>query len=154
MGRQRKANRNRPTTHATSPTPAKRHPWHAAGLATLALVAVVAAALWLWPRPDGGFQQLVGRWQRADGGYVLEITAVDGGGRLAASYFNPKPIHVAQAVASRQGTTTTVFVELRDVNYPGSTYALVYNGERDTLDGTYFQALEQQRFEVAFTRLR
>jgi hypothetical protein len=29
----------------------------------------------------------------------------------------------------------------------------VFKPERDALEGTYFQALEQQRFEVAFTRL-
>ena len=151
MGKQRKAKQGRLRTEAAAAQ--SRRPLRNMVLAALALAAVAAAGWALWPRGGPGFQQLVGRWQRADGGYVLEITAVDSGGRLAASYFNPKPIHVAQAVASHQGATTTVFVELRDVNYPGSSYALVHKPERDALEGTYFQALEQQRFEVAFTRL-
>jgi hypothetical protein len=45
-----------------------------------------------------------------------------------------------------------VFVELRDVNYPGSTYALTYDAERDQLKGIYYQAAMQQQFEVFFVR--
>ena len=37
---------------------------------------------------------------------------------MAAGYFNPKSIHVAQAEASREGNAVKVFIELRDVNYP------------------------------------
>ena len=50
------------------------------------------------------------------------------------------------------GDGMTLFVELRDVNYPGSTYRLIYDGGRDVLTGTYFQALQQQTFEVEFVR--
>jgi len=122
--------------------------------AVLALAAVVALVFWMRRGPDPALQRLVGRWERSDGAYVLQINSVNSGGALDAAYFNPRSIHVAQAVASRQGTTTTVFVELRDVNYPGSTYSLVYDAGRDVLEGTYFQALEQQRFDVTLTRQR
>jgi hypothetical protein len=47
-----------------------------------------------------------------------------------------------------------VFVELRDVNYPGSTYLLVYAPESDRLEGYYHHALSGQTFDVAFTRAR
>ena len=68
------------------------------------------------------FDRLVGRWLRADGGYVLEIRAVSSEGRVDASYLNPRPINVARAEATRGGDIVTLLVELRDVNYPGSTY--------------------------------
>ncbi len=34
----------------------------------------------------------------------------------------------------------TVFVELRDINYQGSTYTLQYGADSDRLKGKYFQA--------------
>src|SRR5262245_38211615 len=41
--------------------------------------------------------RLVGRWQRPDGGYVIEIRNVATNGKLDAGYFNPRPINVARA---------------------------------------------------------
>jgi len=38
------------------------------------------------------------------------------------------------------------------VNYPGSTYRLTYDPGRDVLAGLYFQAIEQQTFDVEFVR--
>ena len=46
---------------------------------------------------------------------------------MAAAYFNPRPINVSQAEAALDGTTVKVFIELRDVNYPGATYHLTYD---------------------------
>jgi hypothetical protein len=103
-------------------------------------------------RAGVGFDRLVGRWLRADGGYVLEIRAVSPEGRVEASYLNPRPINVARAEAGRGGDIVTLLVELRDVNYPGSTYRLWYDAGRDILEGTYFQAAQQQTFDVAFER--
>jgi hypothetical protein len=45
-----------------------------------------------------------------------------------------------------------VFVELRDVNYPGSKYSLRYDPAADSLKGFYFQAIEKQTFPVEFIR--
>jgi uncharacterized protein (DUF2147 family) len=103
-----------------------------------------------WP----GFGVLQGRWQRPDGGYVIEIKNIDRVGKMEAAYFNPRPIHVAKADAARDGKTTKVFIELRDVNYPGSTYHLTYDPKNDQLKGTYFQAALMQTFEVVFDRLK
>ena len=89
---------------------------------------------------------------RLDGGYVLEVRSVASDGKVDATYFNPRPIHVARAEASRDGDAVQLFVELRDVNYPGSTYRLRYAAGRDLLEGTYFQALQQQTFDVSFAR--
>lgn len=54
---------------------------------------------------------------------------------MVAGYFNPKSIRVAKAEASRDGGALKVFVELRDVNYPGSTYTLTYDHAGDQLQG-------------------
>jgi hypothetical protein len=99
------------------------------------------------------FQKLNGKWQRPDGGYVVEVKGVDNSGKMDVSYFNPKSIHVSKAQASREGTSTKVFIELRDVNYPGSTYNLIYDPKIDQLQGIYYQAALQQSYEVFFTRI-
>ena len=104
------------------------------------------------PRPE--FQKLTGKWERPDGGYVLEIKGVDAEGKVDASYSNPSPIKVSRARAYREGETTKVFVELTDVNYPGCTYQLTLDEKNDQLFGTYFQAALQQTFDVAFARLK
>lgn len=100
------------------------------------------------------FQKLRGRWQRPDGGYIMEVKAIASDGSMDAAYFNPQSIHVAKAEASRDADTTKVFIELRDVNYPGSTYTLTYDPASDQLNGIYYQAVERQRFPVAFARIK
>ena len=106
------------------------------------------------PAAGSGFGTLNGRWLRPDGGYVLEIRNVDAGGKIDAGYFNPQPINVARAEATREGSTLKVFVELRAPGYPGSTYALTFDPRRDALVGVYFQAALRQSFEVVFSRVR
>jgi hypothetical protein len=104
------------------------------------------------PIPKADLQKLKGKWLRPDGGYVLDIKSVAVSGILDASYVNPRPIHVAKAEASQVDNTVKVFIELRDVNYPGSTYDLTYDSQNDSLQGIYYQAALQQRFEVVFVR--
>ena len=104
------------------------------------------------PIPKADFRKLKGKWLRPDGGYVLEIKAAADSGILDASYVNPQPIHVAKAEASQDGQTVKVFIELRDVNYPGSTYDLTYDPQNDSLQGIYYQAALRQQFEVVFVR--
>ncbi|MFZ5451575.1 MAG: hypothetical protein ACOZF2_06860 [Thermodesulfobacteriota bacterium] len=101
-----------------------------------------------------GFDPLRGRWQRPDGGYILEIRGIEANGKMAAAYFNPRPINVSQAEAALDGTTVKVFIELRDINYPGATYHLTYYPESDQLRGVYFQPALQQSFEVFFVRIK
>ena len=97
-------------------------------------------------------QGLTGRWVRTDSPYVLEIvsTAEDGG--LVAAYYNPRPINVSRAAFRVVDGTFEVFVELRDVNYPGSTYTLRYDAADDVLRGVYFQAALGQSYDVTFAR--
>ena len=144
-------------------------------LALLAATIVLSLGIWSWKfkstdissaqnstalanpaasASNSEFEKLKGRWQRPDGGYVLEIKSIAANGSLDAGYFNPKSIHFAQAEASREGNAMKVFVELRDVNYPGSTYTLTYDPASDQLKGVYYQAVEKQRFPVAFVRMK
>ena len=98
--------------------------------------------------------KLKGKWLRPDGGYILEIRGVDADGKMDAGYFNPRPINVAKAKALQDGETVKVFIELRDVNYPGSTYTLTYDPKNDGLKGDYFQAVNKEHFDVVFVRVK
>lgn len=102
------------------------------------------------PGPDPS--KLLGQWQRPDGGYVLELSSANPDGQLKAAYFNPRPINVARAQWKPDDGRLQVFIELRDVNYPGSTYTLRYDPSTDRLSGSYFQAVERQQFEIFFER--
>jgi len=99
---------------------------------------------------------LIGNWARTDsnGGYTIEIKSAAADGKLDASYFNPNPIHVARAEWQEKNGSLVVFVELRDVNYPGSTYTLNFLPAENRMTGVYFQAVEGVNFDVAFTRVR
>jgi hypothetical protein len=97
--------------------------------------------------------QVVGRWQRTDGGYILELRNPTFDGGLAATYFNPQPINVARSGWALKDGHLLVLVELRDKGYPGSTYTLAYQQDTDRLVGIYFQAAVQQQFEVVFQRI-
>ncbi len=101
--------------------------------------------------PDSA-QKLIGRWQRTDAGYVIEIRSVDRSGAVDAAYLNPNSIHVSQALASDAGDELDLFIELMDVGYPGATYKLRYIPDYDALAGVYHQPTAGQDFEVAFQR--
>lgn len=99
------------------------------------------------------FQRLQGRWLRTEDPYELVIRSVDEGGKVVAAYYNPQgPVHVSKAEASKEAGRLTLFVELRDVNYPGCTYRLTYQAQRDQLEGEYFQAQLRETFPVVFAR--
>jgi hypothetical protein len=129
-------------------------------LAGLALaIGILAAGAWWWNQSReadalASYQKVLGRWQRSDGGYIIDIRKVEADGKLAVAYLNPRPINVAKAEASMAGDTLKVFLELRDVNYPGSIYQLTYDPAADRLRGTYFQAALQETYDVEFARLK
>ena len=103
---------------------------------------------------QAGFGILKGRWVRPDGGYTITIKSVDAGGKLDAAYANPNPLPFAKAEAARDGKTLKVFLELRAGGYNGSTYTLTYDPASDRLNGVYYQAVAQQKFDVYFVRAR
>jgi hypothetical protein len=97
---------------------------------------------------------VVAKWLRTDGGYVLELKGIKPEGTLAAAYFNPMPIKVGKSELRQREGKIALFVELRDVHYPGSQYDLVYDQGSDRLVGSYFQAVLKQTFEVEFVRIQ
>jgi len=99
-------------------------------------------------------QRLIGNWERTDGGYIIAVRSVDSEGRVDAAYFNPRKINVSRAEAAVKGKTAKLFIELRDEGYPGSTYTLEYDSTNDALVGVYFQAVQQQSYNVMFVRLK
>lgn len=129
-------------------------------LAGVALaIGLVAAGVWWWTQSRESealvsYQKVQGRWQRGDGDYVIDIRKVEADGTLTVAYLNPRPINVAKAEASMAGDALMVFIELRDVNYPGSIYQLTYDPAADRLRGTYFQAALRETYDVEFTRLK
>lgn len=116
---------------------------------SLATNAPAAAA-----KANSELEKLKGKWERPDGGYVLEIRSIDADGKVDAGYFNPSPIRVARGLAYREAGMTKLFIELRDVNYPGCTYTLELDAKNDQLFGQYFQATMNQTYDVVFARMK
>ena len=106
------------------------------------------------PGAPQAYAALVGEWTRPDGGYVLSVSQVAADGKATVGYYNPRPIRVSRAEARKEGDLVGLFVELNDVNYPGSTYTLAYDAATDQLKGVYYQAAQGARYEVAFSRRR
>lgn len=103
--------------------------------------------------PDGPDPaNLVGRWLRSDGGYILQLSDPGPEGQLQAAYFNPRPINVSKAAWKHEEGYLGAFVELRAPNYPGSTYTLAYDAKKDILVGIYFHAGLRRQFQIEFER--
>ena len=100
------------------------------------------------------YQPISGRWARTDGDYVIEIKSVTADGKVDAAYLNPRPIHVARAEASRDGGVLRLFMELRDAGYPGCLYKLALDKSAALLTGTYFQAAQNETYEVTFEKAK
>ena len=122
----------------------------------LAIVVLVFSTLMLAAGSAyaADYRPLIGRWQRTDGGYVIEIKRVATDGTMQAGYFNPRPINVSRAKASVFKDHLKVEVELRDTGYPGSSYTLLYDPDKDALLGFYYQAVQKQNFDVIFVRMK
>ena len=95
---------------------------------------------------------LVGDWIRTDAEYRIAISELRDDGTLKAGYFNPNAINVGKAGWSFSEGTMKIYIELRDENYPGSNYNLVYYPDKDLLAGKYFQAVEGVTYDVGFFR--
>jgi hypothetical protein len=163
----------RSKTRETKPAPATNR---RRGLAVLGVAGAAVALAWALWRPTSGpaaasvpvpapqasstpavpqdFGVLLGEWTRPDGGYVLSVSQVAPDGKATVGYYNPRPIRVSRAEARREGGLVGLFVELNDVNYPGSTYTLRYDPASGQLKGIYFQAVERVQYEVVFVRRR
>jgi hypothetical protein len=168
MARAKKKARKRQTTAGRTVKP-RRTPWL---IGTLAVIVVIGLVVFSSrsgkppASPTGGPagpvaalvpeqvnpDRLTGRWLRPDGGYVIEIRSAHPDGALEAAYFNPRSINVSHAEWRFDSERLRVFIELRDANYPGSTYTLRYVSQQDRMVGDYFQAVHRQTFNVEFVR--
>ena len=61
-------------------------------------------------------------------------------------------IAVARAEWTNKDGRLQVYIELRDINYPGSNYALQYDPDSKRLAGNYYQAVQGTNFKVEFVR--
>jgi len=111
-------------------------------------LALCAAAL----AGTAAIGDLVGTWVRPDGGYKMVVKSIEKDGKAEVQYFNPNPIHVAEATASLKDGSVTLFVKFEDVNYTGSTYNLTLAPDKNRLAGKYFQATQKETFEIFFER--
>ncbi len=73
-------------------------------------------------------------------------------GKLDAGYYNPQPINVARAEWTNKDGRLQVYIELRDINYPGSNYSLQYDPDSRRLTGNYYQAVQGTNLKVEFVR--
>jgi hypothetical protein len=103
-------------------------------------------------KPD--YNLLVGEYLRSDGGYTIKILSGSPDGKLDVAYFNPNPIHVGKANWEFNNNSFVIGIELRDVNYPGSTYMLQYLPATKKLAGKYYQAVEKVYYDVEFSRIK
>ncbi len=99
-------------------------------------------------------KQLEGRWVRETGGYVLILQDIKPDGSIKAFYLNPRSINVHEATWKFEDDRIILYVEMRDVNYPGSNYTLMYRAANDTLWGSYYQAVQKQTLDVKFVRTK
>jgi hypothetical protein len=93
------------------------------------------------------------------GKYILQLSRLGSRGEgsrgeLKTEYFNPRAIDVSRAEWKNEENRPGIFVELREMNYPGSTYTLIYEPANDQLKGAHFQAALRQQFEVFFESLK
>ena len=135
--------KSEPTLSTSQPSPSATA---SSGTAAAPQAPATSAAV-----PEG-VKKFLGRWVRADGGYVLELRNPDISGKMEASYLNPKSINVSRAIWMQGGSGLQVAVELNDVGYPGATYVLSHDAQGDRLVGQYTQPQMQQTFDVEFIR--
>ncbi len=95
---------------------------------------------------------ITGKWQRSDGNYMIRVSDVQADGKATVEYFNPSPIHVAEASISTQKEYIQLFIKFQDKGYEGSTYRLYYYAKGDSLVGFYHQATMNRTYKVFFMR--
>jgi hypothetical protein len=97
-------------------------------------------------------KMLKGKWLRSDGTYIIEIFSIKPDGVMDAGYFNPNPINVGKSGWSLRDGEIVYEIILKDINYPGSKYNLIYDKKNNYLVGNYYQAVQGINYDVVFTR--
>lgn len=94
----------------------------------------------------------LGKWQRTDGDYIIDLSNIKTDSTLEAAYLNPKPINISETMWKVNNGYIYFYIKLDDEGYPGSYYSLGYYPDEDRLYGFYFQAMQQQKYDVVFER--
>lgn len=79
---------------------------------------------------------------------MIDIRKIDADGKVDAGYYNSQPINVSRAEVTGVDSGIKLFIELQDVGYPGSTYTLIYNPQKNMMFGLYYQAAMGQNYDV------
>ena len=121
------------------------------------LIIIIIPAIWFLflnknSDVDSVSKKLAGSWLRSDGTYTITISDVKEDGKMTATYYNPKPIHVEKALWNLKDAVLQAYVEMNDENYRGSYYKLTYDEQNDQLIGSYFQAATKATYEVEFNK--
>ncbi|RLB73436.1 MAG: hypothetical protein DRH03_03215 [Deltaproteobacteria bacterium] len=95
-------------------------------------------------KPD--YSIVAGTWQRTDGNYLIKVSDVHKGSRPTVEYFNPIPVHVAEAMISTQKEYIKLFIKLQDKNYEGSTCTMCYRCAEG--DIKYFKQVFGKRAKI------
>lgn len=98
------------------------------------------------------FGVLIGRWQRSDGGQILEIHGIAADGRMDCTYFNPNPVQVVRAEAVIQGDTLQIFIALEGKDFPRASLQLIYNPNQEILTGRYRQPAKDGTLTVTYVK--
>ncbi|MBN1410958.1 MAG: hypothetical protein JW969_08935 [Spirochaetales bacterium] len=98
------------------------------------------------------YEQVIGKWERPDGGYVLEITGIKDN-QVYARYFNPRQINIAKSEIRDSSDGKIIYIEFDDENYKGSFYKLMYVEKNNLLMGKYYAAPADQTYNIYFQRI-
>ena len=130
----------------------KKYRWLLVVASSLIVVSVVTYVVYQQKSKPLYYENLIGKWVRPDGGYVLDITTVHRDGKIEMAYLNPRPINVSKAQVNIKSDKIEIFIELRDRNYPGNYYTLTFDSKANRLVGVYHHLGLNQNFDVYFIK--
>lgn len=109
------------------------------------------------PLTDPDKMLLVGEWSERGMPWLIKITDVYDTGKLEVGLYNtysPTPIQVELANWFKLGNLLSIYIEIKDPDYPGSYFKLNYVPERDVLVGTAYNALQNAVYSLEMIRER
>jgi hypothetical protein len=130
----------------------KKYRWLLVVVGILVVVSVATYVVHQQKSKPLDYENLIGKWVRPDGGYVLDIKSFQPDGKVEMAYLNPKPINVSKAQADMKAGKIELFIELRDQHYPGNYYTLTFDSQANRLVGVYHHLGLNQDFDVYFIR--
>ena len=130
----------------------KKYRWLLVVVGSLIVVSVATYVVYQQKSKPLDYENLIGKWVRPDGGYVLDIKSIDSDGKIEMAYLNPRPINISKAQLDTKKNEIELFIELQDRNYPGNYYTLIFEPDINRLIGVYHHLGLNQNFDVYFVR--